>query len=118
MHTRVTGIVIEDGKLLLLNQDTDSPRSWSLPSGPVPREQHDPGDQPHTTIGAFTCDQVPGSLRLSRSNGERLNSMNPMLYTGTGYTLTLLEPAGTEGTSVTSFVLGLDRAPGLHFQAG
>lgn len=33
MHTRVTGIVIENGKLLLLNQDTDGSRSWSLPGG-------------------------------------------------------------------------------------
>ncbi|MFC8639835.1 NUDIX domain-containing protein [[Kitasatospora] papulosa] len=35
MHTRVTGIVIEDGNILLLNQDTDGPRSWSLPGGKV-----------------------------------------------------------------------------------
>ena len=35
MHTRVTGIVIEDDHILLLNQDTDGPRSWSLPGGKV-----------------------------------------------------------------------------------
>ncbi|MFD7896942.1 NUDIX domain-containing protein [Streptomyces sp. NPDC059743] len=35
MHTRVTGIVIEDGRILLLDQDTDGPRSWSLPGGKV-----------------------------------------------------------------------------------
>ncbi|WP_433916915.1 NUDIX hydrolase [Streptomyces sp. NBC_01744] len=35
MHTRVTGIVIEDEKILLLDQDTDGPRSWSLPGGKV-----------------------------------------------------------------------------------
>jgi ADP-ribose pyrophosphatase YjhB (NUDIX family) len=29
----VTGIVVENGRLLLLNQDTDSGRSWSLPGG-------------------------------------------------------------------------------------
>jgi ADP-ribose pyrophosphatase YjhB (NUDIX family) len=29
----VTGIVIEGGRLLLLNQDTDTGRSWSLPGG-------------------------------------------------------------------------------------
>lgn len=33
MKVRVTGIVIEDGRLLLLNQDTDTGRSWSLPGG-------------------------------------------------------------------------------------
>ncbi|MET9142949.1 NUDIX hydrolase [Streptomyces sp. NPDC004042] len=35
MHTRVTGVVIEDDKVLLLNQDTEGPRSWSLPGGKV-----------------------------------------------------------------------------------
>lgn len=35
MHIRVTGIVIEDGRILLLDQDTDGPRSWSLPGGKV-----------------------------------------------------------------------------------
>ncbi|WP_344462984.1 NUDIX hydrolase [Kitasatospora kazusensis] len=31
----MTGIVIEDDTILLLNQDTDGPRSWSLPGGKV-----------------------------------------------------------------------------------
>src|SRR5260370_14794733 len=35
MHVRVTGVVIEDGRILLLNQDTDIGRSWSLPGGKV-----------------------------------------------------------------------------------
>lgn len=33
MRVRVTGVVIEDGQILLLNQDTDSGRSFSLPGG-------------------------------------------------------------------------------------
>jgi ADP-ribose pyrophosphatase YjhB (NUDIX family) len=34
VRVRVTGIVIEDGRLLLLNQDTpNTGRSWSLPGG-------------------------------------------------------------------------------------
>jgi ADP-ribose pyrophosphatase YjhB (NUDIX family) len=33
VRVRVTGVVIEDGRILLLNQDTDSGRSWSLPGG-------------------------------------------------------------------------------------
>jgi ADP-ribose pyrophosphatase YjhB (NUDIX family) len=34
MRVRVTGIVIEDGRLLLLNQDApNTARSWSLPGG-------------------------------------------------------------------------------------
>jgi ADP-ribose pyrophosphatase YjhB (NUDIX family) len=35
MKVRVTGVVIEDGHILLLNQDTDTGRSWSLPGGKV-----------------------------------------------------------------------------------
>ena len=35
MYTRVTGVVIEDDHILLLNQDTDGPRAWSLPGGKV-----------------------------------------------------------------------------------
>ena len=35
MRTRVTGICIREEQILLLNQDTDGPRSWSLPGGRV-----------------------------------------------------------------------------------
>ncbi|MEV4000969.1 NUDIX hydrolase [Actinomadura sp. NPDC049753] len=35
MDVRVTGVVIEDGRILLLDQDTDTGRSWSLPGGKV-----------------------------------------------------------------------------------
>jgi ADP-ribose pyrophosphatase YjhB (NUDIX family) len=33
VRVRVTGVVIENGRILLLNQDTDGGRSWSLPGG-------------------------------------------------------------------------------------
>lgn len=33
VHTRVTGICVEDDRVLLLDQDTDGPRRWSLPGG-------------------------------------------------------------------------------------
>jgi ADP-ribose pyrophosphatase YjhB (NUDIX family) len=33
MRVRVTGVVIEDGRILLVDQDTDTGRSWSLPGG-------------------------------------------------------------------------------------
>jgi ADP-ribose pyrophosphatase YjhB (NUDIX family) len=35
VRVRVTGVVVEDDGILLLNQDTDSGRSWSLPGGKV-----------------------------------------------------------------------------------
>ena len=31
----MTGVLIEDDQILLLNQDTDGPRTWSLPGGKV-----------------------------------------------------------------------------------
>jgi ADP-ribose pyrophosphatase YjhB (NUDIX family) len=35
MQVRVTGVLIEGDKILLLHQDTDSGRGWSLPGGKV-----------------------------------------------------------------------------------
>ena len=40
MHTRVTGVCLENGRMLLLDQDTDTGRTWSLPGGRV-----EPGEQ-------------------------------------------------------------------------
>jgi ADP-ribose pyrophosphatase YjhB (NUDIX family) len=35
VNVRVTGVVIEHDRILLLDQDTDTGRSWSLPGGKV-----------------------------------------------------------------------------------
>ncbi|MFD6096698.1 NUDIX domain-containing protein [Nocardiopsis flavescens] len=35
MDVRVTGLLVEDGKVLVLDQDTGGPRRWSLPGGRV-----------------------------------------------------------------------------------
>ena len=35
MNVRVTAIVVEDDQILLLDQDTEDGRSWSLPGGKV-----------------------------------------------------------------------------------
>ena len=73
MRVRVTGIVIEDGRLLLLNQDTpNTGRSWSLPGGKL--------EEGETLAGAlvreikeetgldvepgrllYVCDHLPGN---------------------------------------------------------
>jgi ADP-ribose pyrophosphatase YjhB (NUDIX family) len=42
VHVRVTGVVVEDDHILLLNQDTGSRRAWSLPGGKV-EEGESPG---------------------------------------------------------------------------
>jgi len=40
MNIRATGILIEDGKILLLKQKVDSSRKWSLPGGKL--EENEP----------------------------------------------------------------------------
>lgn len=35
MNVRVTAVIIEDDQILLLDQDTEGDRSWSLPGGKV-----------------------------------------------------------------------------------
>ncbi|GAA2484224.1 hypothetical protein GCM10010406_20620 [Streptomyces thermolineatus] len=76
---------------------------------------------PHAELGTFTCDQAPGSLRLTRSadtlhlwrrgTGDRLVQIGPTVYTGDGYTLTLTG----DTNQVDRFTLDLDRAPGLTY---
>ncbi|MFJ9211058.1 hypothetical protein [Streptomyces sp. NPDC102264] len=78
-------------------------------------------ESPHIELGTYTCDQIPGSLRLTRSAGtlhlwrrgtrDQLTQAGPATYTGNGYTLTL------NGTAdrADQFSLDLDRAPGLAY---
>lgn len=71
MHVRVTGVVIEDGRILLLNQDTGTGRSWSLPGGKVEdgetlagalvremREETGLEVEPGRLL--YVCDHLPG----------------------------------------------------------
>ncbi|WP_431930010.1 NUDIX domain-containing protein [Nonomuraea jabiensis] len=71
MKVRVTGVVIENDQILLLDQDTDTGRSWSLPGGKV-----EPGEaigdalvremREETGIDVeagrllYVCDHLPG----------------------------------------------------------
>ena len=72
MHVRVTGVVIEDDRILLLNQDTDTGRSWSLPGGKAEdgetlaaalvremREETGLDVEPGRLL--YVCDHLPGS---------------------------------------------------------
>ncbi|MFD3521241.1 serine hydrolase domain-containing protein [Streptomyces sp. NPDC058653] len=78
-------------------------------------------ESPHIELGTYTCDQAPGSLRLTRSAGtlhlwrrgtrDQLTQAGLTTYTGDGYTLTLNGIAD----QADRFTLGLDRAPGLTY---
>jgi len=72
VHVRVTGVVIEDDRILLLNQDTDTSRGWSLPGGKVEegetirdalvremREETGLDVEPGRLL--YVCDHLPGN---------------------------------------------------------
>jgi ADP-ribose pyrophosphatase YjhB (NUDIX family) len=72
VRVRVTGVVIEDGHILLLDQDTGTGRSWSLPGGKVEegetlaaalvremREETGLDVEPGRLL--YVCDHLPGN---------------------------------------------------------
>jgi ADP-ribose pyrophosphatase YjhB (NUDIX family) len=71
VHVRVTGVLMENGRILLLNQDTGTGRSWSLPGGKVEdgetlagalvremREETGLEVEPGRLL--YVCDHLPG----------------------------------------------------------
>ncbi|MFJ5882907.1 serine hydrolase domain-containing protein [Kitasatospora cineracea] len=84
---------------------------------------HSKGDDgwPHHEVGRFTCDQVPGALRLTctgdtlhlwrRGTPDRLTPAGPATWVGNGYSLTLPGDTG----DIEGFTLDLDRAPNLAY---
>ena len=68
----MTGVVVENCRILLLNQDTDTGRSWSLPGGKVEegetlaaalvREMHEEtGLEVEPGRLLYVCDHLPGN---------------------------------------------------------
>lgn len=71
LNVRVTGVVVEDDHVLLLNQDTDTGRSWSLPGGKVEQGEsleqalvremlEETGVQVEVGRLLYVCDHLPG----------------------------------------------------------
>lgn len=90
-------------------------------------EPHAPADQ-HAWLGTFACDEVPGTVRVSR-DGPALylwrrgtaDQLTPTcgkgrIYAGPGYTLTVPEANALTNDHLDAFTLDLARAPGLHYR--
>jgi CubicO group peptidase (beta-lactamase class C family) len=98
----------------LARPDTESPSPGSNARG----------SERHTEIGRYVCPDVPGSLRITEAGGTlylwrrgtpcALNPVTATDYRGPGLQLVLSVDA-SGGSAPASFVLNLQRAPGLRF---
>lgn len=80
----------------------------------------------HKPLGTYACKDVPGTLRLTRSEEslylwrrgtpDRLTRAGTSTYTADGYTLTLPATPAHDEQTPEGFLLDLDRAPGLRYR--
>lgn len=92
MRIRVTGVVIDRGRVLLLDQDTGGPRSWCLPGGTVEdgetleealvREmREETGAEVEVGRLLYLCDHAPARVLHitfeARLVGGRLGAVEP-----------------------------------------
>ncbi|MGW2720464.1 serine hydrolase domain-containing protein [Streptomyces sp. NPDC001492] len=97
------------------------------PSPPPTVADRSGADTPHIPLGTYTCDEVPGTLRLTcsksslylwrRGTHDCLTRTGAATYAAKGYRLTLpTAPADDSASMPDSFILDLDRAPGLRYR--
>ncbi|KPI02944.1 beta-lactamase [Actinobacteria bacterium OK074] len=100
-------------------------RTRSVPQ-PNPADNSDT-EASHTSLGTYVCDDVPGTIRLTHAAGslylwrrgtsDRLTRTGPTTYAANGYMLTPpTSPADDRAPDLDSFVIDLDRAPGLRYR--
>lgn len=99
-------------------------------SGPEPKATtvhgSDLADTPHTELGTYSCPQVPGTVRLSRSGytlylwhrgtHDRLTRTDTARYATSDYTLTFPADTLDDDAGLDEFILDLNRAPHLLYQ--
>ncbi|MET8993087.1 NUDIX domain-containing protein [Nonomuraea wenchangensis] len=107
MKVRVTGLLIEDGQMLLLDQDTGSGRSWSLPGGKV---------EPGEPIGDALVREMREETGLDVEVG-RLLYICDYLPDGDTHVVHLTFEATRVGGTVGAVAEGADSAPirGVRF---
>jgi ADP-ribose pyrophosphatase YjhB (NUDIX family) len=107
MRVRVTGVVIEDDRILLLDQDTGTGRSWSLPGGKV-----EPGEPIGDALVREMHEETGGDVRLAR-----LLYVCDHLPGGGAHVIHMTFEAIRTGGSVGAVAEGADTTPirGVHF---
>jgi ADP-ribose pyrophosphatase YjhB (NUDIX family) len=107
VHVRVTGVVIEDDRILLLNQDTDTGRSWSLPGGKVEEGE---------TLAAALVREMREETGLEIEPGRLLYVCDHLPGTGTHVVHLTFEARRTGGT-IGDVAAGADTRPirGVEF---
>jgi ADP-ribose pyrophosphatase YjhB (NUDIX family) len=103
----VTGVVIEDDRILLLNQDTDTGRSWSLPGGKVEEGE---------TLAEALIREMREETGLDIEPGRLLYACDHLPGNGT-HVVHLTFEARRAGGTVGATIAGLDTRPirGVEF---
>jgi ADP-ribose pyrophosphatase YjhB (NUDIX family) len=108
VHVRVTGVIIEDDdRILVLNQDTDTGRSWSLPGGKVEEGE---------TIHDALVREMPEETGLDVESGRLLCVCDHLPGSGT-HVVHLTFEARRSGGTAGQAMAGLDTRPirGVEF---
>lgn len=103
----MTGVVIEDDRILLLNQDTDTGRSWSLPGGKVEEGE---------TLAAALVREMREETGLDVEPGRLLYVCDHLPENGTPVVHMTFE-ARRDGGMLGDIVAGADTTPirGVEF---